>query len=103
MTSATGQWPQRIQIAGNNAGKFSVVAYGRIRQMVLVANYSVLIIAAWFHPLRLAALDTSPEFCEASLWGGGGWEGVLDQIAAIDGFANSAANACDSGEPRYMV
>jgi hypothetical protein len=37
---------------------------------------------AGFHPLRLAALDTSPEF-------GGGREGVLSKITLKDEFANN--------------
>src|SRR5690606_35209710 len=42
-----------------------------------------------FNPLRLPAAATSPEFCEAPLWDGGGRVGVLRKITFKDEFVNS--------------
>ena len=44
---------------------------------------------AQFNPLRLPTAAPSPEFCEASLWGGGGRVGVLRKHMFKDEFANS--------------
>ena len=50
-----------------------------------------------FNPLRLPAAATSPEFCSASLWGGGGWVGVLREITFKDEFANSTIRCLSCG------
>ena len=43
---------------------------------------------AQFAP-HLPAAATSPEFCEVSLWGGGGWVGVLRKITFKGELANN--------------
>src|SRR5690606_14147096 len=45
---------------------------------------------AQFNPVGLPAAATSPEFCTASLWGGGGRVGVVRKHTFKDEFANSA-------------
>src|SRR5690606_41587920 len=47
---------------------------------------------AQYTPLRLPAATTSPESCEASLWDGGGWVGVLGRITLKDEFAHTIPN-----------
>src|SRR5690606_41621211 len=51
-----------------------------------------------FNPLRLPAAATSPEFCAASLWGGGGRVGVLRKNTFKDEFANNTI--CNPSSPQ---